>query len=132
MQQPQYSIWGHVQDCEEYLPGVFSVGTAGHGGIMVHKSVAGMLSEAAQKRGSKGHGYLQYEEDCDWAIPVYELPQTWKQAFRYSGLPEAQWGIRLRETLSLWNADYLLERGIEPYRAQYERWQERQKIFERR
>jgi len=132
MTQPRYSMWGAVQHCEEWLEGVFSVSTAGHGGVLVAAEAAKMLSEVARKRGVKMQGYLQYEEDCDWAIPVYELPQTWKQAFRYSGLPEAQWGIHLRETLSLWNADYLLERGIEPYQAQYERWQERQKIFERR
>ena len=131
MTQPKYSMWGVVQDCEEWLEGVFSVSTAGHGGVLVTPEVAKLLSEAARKRGAKMQGYLQYEEDCDWAIPVYELPQTWAKAFKWSGLPEIEWGKHLLETLSAWNADYLLERGVEPLEKQYAYWKENQKLFER-
>ena len=44
MTQPKYSMWGAVQHCEEWLEGVFSVSTAGHGGVLVTPEVAKLLS----------------------------------------------------------------------------------------
>ena len=34
---PPYSPWGKVQECETLCPGVYSVSTPGHGGIMVRR-----------------------------------------------------------------------------------------------
>jgi hypothetical protein len=71
---------------------------------MVSKSVAALMSEAAQKRGIKYGTYLCYEEDCDWAIPAYEL----RIRSEFITLSE------IIGCLSRWNADYLLEIGREP------------------
>ena len=37
---PSYSPWGNIQECETLCPGVYSVSTPGHGGIMVHRELA--------------------------------------------------------------------------------------------
>ena len=37
---PSYSPWGKVQECETLCPGVYSVSTPGHGGIMVRRELA--------------------------------------------------------------------------------------------
>jgi len=38
---PPYSPWGKVQECETLCPGVYSVSTPGHGGVMVRRGAAG-------------------------------------------------------------------------------------------
>ena len=37
---PPYSPWGKVQECETLCPGVYSVSTPGHGGVMVRRELA--------------------------------------------------------------------------------------------
>ena len=37
---PSYSPWGNIQECETLCPGVYSVSTPGHGGIMVRRELA--------------------------------------------------------------------------------------------
>ena len=72
--RPYSSMWGSVQSCSTLAPGVYSVSTASHGGILVHSSVAEkILSEKARKLGSLENGFYSYEEDCDAAIPLVEM-----------------------------------------------------------
>ena len=40
LKAPGYSPWGEVQTCETLCPGAYSVSTAGHGGVMVHRDLA--------------------------------------------------------------------------------------------
>ena len=42
--EPESSPWGKVQTCDTLCPGVFLVSTASHGGTMVAKEVAAVLS----------------------------------------------------------------------------------------
>ena len=71
---PQYSPWGEVQRQEKLCPGVFSVDTANHGGIMVHGSIAkAVLSPAARKHCFRDGGYYCFEEDCDAPVAIREL-----------------------------------------------------------
>lgn len=42
---PSYSPWGNIQECETLCPGVYSVSTPGHGGIMVRRELAERYSE---------------------------------------------------------------------------------------
>ena len=73
---PNTSIWGSVQHCNKLIPGVYSVSTAGHGGILVHKNVADLvLSYEALKSGDFENGYYHYEEDCLSSVPVLEMYQ---------------------------------------------------------
>ena len=71
---PEYSPWGEVQHQEELCSGVFSVSTASHGGIMVHRSVAkAVLSPAARKHCFRDGSYYCFEEDCDAPVAIREL-----------------------------------------------------------
>ena len=74
MSPPEYSPWGEVQLQEELCSGVFSVSTASHGGIMVHRSVAkAVLSPAARKHCFRDGSYYCFEEDCDAPVAIREL-----------------------------------------------------------
>jgi phage terminase small subunit len=71
------SPWGPVQHVytNPMLKGVRWVSTAGHGGMGVADGVARkLLSPAAYKLGDKWGGYVWYEEDVAYTIPVYEHP----------------------------------------------------------
>lgn len=123
------SPWGRIDHVVPYCRGVASVSTPSHGGIRVSKGFAEKhLSEAARKRGKVHGGYLYYEEDCDYAIPMLELPHLWEKAFGSSQNVEKM----LMSSLSVWNPEYLLERGIEPYEEEYNDWKARKEASERR
>lgn len=62
-QQPEQSPWGKVQTRDVLCPGVFLVSTASHGGTMVAKDMAAVLSPAAIKCGFRNSGFLCFEED---------------------------------------------------------------------
>ena len=67
--EPSDSPWGLVVRCDTLCPGVYSVSTAGHGGIMAQIDAARqLLSPEAQAVGFQAGGYLNFEEDCD--VPV--------------------------------------------------------------
>jgi len=72
-QSPQKSPWGEVQHCDPLCPGVFMVTTPGHGGILVSKEIAAVLSPAARKSGFQQGGYLCFEEDTQEHIVLREL-----------------------------------------------------------
>lgn len=68
------SPWGEIQISNELCPGVYSVSTAGHGGVMVKwEAATALLSRAARREGFRENGFLCYEEDCAAAIPLREL-----------------------------------------------------------
>ena len=68
--------WGPADYVKEILRGVRWVGTPGHGGLMISEGVARKnLSPLARSMGDKYGGYICYEEDVAWAIPVYEWPE---------------------------------------------------------
>jgi hypothetical protein len=70
---PKNSPWGEVDYCDALCPGVFLVSAASHGGAMVAKDMANVLSPAARKCGLRQNGFLCFEEDCDEAIVLREL-----------------------------------------------------------
>lgn len=72
--EPGDSPWGLVVHCDTLCPGVYSVSTAGHGGIMVHIDAARrLLSPEAQAIGFRAGDYLNFEEDCDAPVALREL-----------------------------------------------------------
>jgi hypothetical protein len=98
--------WG-VSDYEKkFERGLTWVGTPSHGGFLVGKAYARKhLTPAAVAEGQPFGQYLAYEEDCDAAIVLYELPQT-REGF--SDVTDAD----LVESLSRWHPKYLAARGI--------------------
>ena len=72
--KPSDSPWGLVVRCDTLCPGVYSVSTAGHGGIMVQTDAARrLLSPEAQAVGFQAGRYLNFEEDCDAPVVLREL-----------------------------------------------------------
>ena len=60
--EPSDSPWGLVVRCDTLCPGVYSVSTAGHGGIMAQIDAARqLLSPEAQAVGFQAGGYLNFE-----------------------------------------------------------------------
>lgn len=132
------SPWGKVQYSHPYAPGFRMVSTAGHGGLMLTLQFsADHLSQEAQKRGENWGGYLCYEEDCDYAIPLWELPEYWSSVFSHFEERGGEVAIRksLLKTLSRWHPDYLTALGVEPEAkayANYLEWEQDQEMRKRK
>lgn len=131
MSYPRMSPWDRVQDSELITDSIYWVSTAGHGGLMIEYKVAQeILTPQAILRGesfrSENRVWLCYEEDCQYAIVFYELDDILlRLAYRYvPHIPIANLRLKLLQTISAWNADYLIERGIEPDAVAYSRYKE--------
>lgn len=117
-----YSPWGEIQNSASIIRGVREVSAGGHGGIMVSKSFAEKnFTQNALKRSIKYDNYYCYEEDCDYAIAMFELKKYWKDIFKEKAAEEEK---SILETLSAWNADYLIELGVTPVEPQYSFYKE--------
>ena len=67
--------WGMSQQHVVIEPGLHDVSTASHGGFLVSKSWADKhLTNEAKEAGWEWGNYYAFEEDCDWAIVVFEHP----------------------------------------------------------
>jgi hypothetical protein len=136
-----HSPWGQIDSSKQITRGVRLVGTPGHGGIMVTRNFAAThLSSSAIARGEVYGNYVCYEEDCDYAIVEYELlrARLVTAADLYHGTPtgatksEAEILAQLAKSLSSWNADYLMEIGIQPVEPEYTHWRESKESDRRR
>jgi hypothetical protein len=123
---PKYSPWGQVDGHTRLCDGVYSCSTPEHGGIVVSQTVAGkLLSEPARALGDALGGFLWYEEDELWTVPMLEFPQAWPVKFGRrpaDELTEAAIRAELVKTLSRAVPDYLLARGITPDPVGYARY----------
>lgn len=101
-----FTPWGMAQNVERYARGLNQVSTASHGGFMVGKGFANKwMSTEAIAQGMKYGNYLCYEEDCQWAIVAYELPQFWSAMY-----PKTENSLilhHIRKSLEQWNPKYL-------------------------
>jgi hypothetical protein len=77
---PTDTPWGEPISASRLQNGVFMVSTSSHGGILVSRQLAHLLSASAQQVGSEyqpGHPaakeWLFFEEDCDARILIDEL-----------------------------------------------------------
>lgn len=106
--------WGLSQHKYSITEGVFEVDTAGHGGILVHVSVAkDLLSPEALALGWQWGEWYAYEEDCDWAIFAYEQPALYATARNQQGCtprtPE-ETKQNAREIILILYPDYLSQK----------------------
>lgn len=136
MSEPYHSMWGEVQWCSPIANGIYSVSTAGHGGLMIAANLAPhILSPEALQQGEFDGGYYCYEEDCAECIPLRELydkgiltqsnryfanyrtPSERAEAkdgyVRLSEATEeeratffAEWNKNIDDSLKRWNGDY--------------------------
>ena len=97
--------WGAAQHREKFDTGFNFYSTAGHGGICVSKKKAEtFLSDAARKVAIRyGNGHW-FEEDCNFAIPLYENTD-WLKLFNKN----------LRKPITVKD----LERMIQQYNEEY-------------
>ena len=103
--------WGKSDSKATLARGISFVTTPSHGGFMVSQTAAGKyFTPAAIKRGKAYGAYLAYEEYCDYAIVLLELPQALRLKWSIN-VPTRE---KLIQGLSHWHADYLVEVGIEP------------------
>ena len=123
------SPWGTIDNSTVYAPGFKSVGTPGHGGIMITQTFANAnLSEAARKRGERYGEYLCYEEDCKYAIPFLELLEQYGDKMYAHCNQDWDYGTQEKRraeliiTLSHYYPDYLLETGVTPEPEAYGRY----------
>lgn len=66
--RPTYSRWGQVDHAEELKPGIWSVSTPSHGGLIVSNERLDAMDRWMRETPYSGGG--QFEEDCDWCLPV--------------------------------------------------------------
>ncbi|MDF2879967.1 MAG: hypothetical protein K0R54_524 [Clostridiaceae bacterium] len=120
------SPWGIVQNSSQILRGVRNVSTAGHGGIMVSIPFANKhFSKEAIAEALVYGNYYCYEEDCGYAIPLYELKDKWNEIF---GDKADKHEKTLLKTLSSYFPNYLISKGITPLENEYSEYK---KIRER-
>lgn len=101
-----FTPWGNSDSEKYYERGLTWVGTPSHGGFLVGKAYAlKHLTAAAIAEGAPFGQYLAFEEDCDAAIILYELPAT-REGF--SNVTKED----LLLSLSRWHPEYLAVRGI--------------------
>lgn len=128
--------WGPAQSTARLAPSVVWVSTSSHGGLLIANDQAGrLLTPTARSKGARYRDQLAYEEDCLYAIAFYEHPEWCQELQRQDGkTPESVDAIRdaAWHTISAWDADYLLARGIAPEPARFARWQERREDQRRR
>lgn len=66
---PTYSPWGGVQHATEIGPGLWSVSTAGHGGMLLSPERNAVMPDYL--RADSGW----YEEDCEWSLVALVFPE---------------------------------------------------------
>jgi hypothetical protein len=80
---PRYSIWGPIQHCEEFAPGIWSICTATHGGLILSPARQSELEERLGFTPRLWNGAERsYEEDCDWLIVVLAFPELFNDQHR--------------------------------------------------
>ena len=130
--EPSMSPWDEVQQCETISEGIYSVSTAGHGGIMIAEELAPyVLSPEALSEGMREGGYYCYEEDALQCIPLRELydkgilndEHSYFKAYHvqseengripFSSATDeekkrfiAKWNKTINESLAEWNKEY--------------------------
>jgi hypothetical protein len=72
-----------------------------------------VLTPEACAAGTVWGGYLCYEEDCKINIVIYEKPELFAGLYRVSRTAESMKAAAWK-SLSMWEADYLIARGIAP------------------
>lgn len=70
MEAPKMSPWGKVQESKVYSDDAVRVHTPSHGGVLISPMMNEKIPEAFRIK----EGW--YEEDCDWAIPYYFIPEV--------------------------------------------------------
>jgi hypothetical protein len=97
---PARSPWGPIQTKSELAPGIWSVSTAGHGGIKLSRERNAAVPAYMRREGG------WYEEDCEWSIAAVVHPIGFTRKCPTEGNPDrTEWDIA-NETLRNWYPDH--------------------------
>ncbi len=111
---PGYSPWGEVLTCETLCPGAYSVSTAGHGGVMVHRDLADKVFRKEAKECGFAEGvYLCFEEDCDGPVALREL------------MDKKLYQAPVNQYFGPGEYEKIIDRSLQHYHPEY--WQAREK-----
>ena len=111
---PGYSPWGEIQHCETLCPGAYSVSTAGHGGVMVHRDLADKVFRKEAKEYCFAEGvYLCFEEDCDGSVALREL------------MDKKLYQAPVNQYFGPGEYEKVIDRSLQHYHPEY--WQAREK-----
>ena len=98
--------WGQAQEVYRIDKGVTWYSTPSHGGLGVARGVAKKyLSPQARDLAMKWGGTLWYEEDCDWAIPFYEVPK-WEDVMAKMGWAKKTSESYKHDLIEKYNPEY--------------------------
>lgn len=91
--------WGSAQYAEEVVPGIVSVGTAGHGGVKLSPERNAAIPAPLRNRSG------WYEEDCEVSIVGMYHPDAARSAGYYSPADQQRWAEDRRESVKDWFPD---------------------------
>lgn len=94
---PKSSPWGAIQDKRELAPGIWSVSTAGHGGIKLSRERNAAMPDYMRNEGG------WYEEDCEWAKAAVVHPIGFQRVIKIEGKPDRTEFDIAMETLRNWH-----------------------------
>ena len=128
---PTDSLWGEVQSYHRINKGIYEVSTAGHGGVMMPVQIGRyLLSQEARRIAEREHGYLYFEEDCNWSVAFRELldkgifenlEEYYKEMYSMGPKSFNTWLKDLDEitttSLKRWHNDYYVKRSEVIFRA---------------
>lgn len=92
-QAPKHSPWGRVQHATKIADGIYSVSTAGHGGIWLSRERAAIIPDYISAATFGGSGPTWFEEDSDWALTVLVFEKEW-QAYDAPAVEQAKASAR--------------------------------------
>lgn len=105
--------WGTSQDQYNLAPGLIWYNTPGHGGLYVSKALADKeLSANAREMAIKYKGAYWYEEDCQYAIPLYEKPE-WAKLLQQKAGGGERTKEELKQSIERWHPDYFQKQAAE-------------------
>ena len=116
LEAPAYSPWGNIQKCERLCPGVFSVSTPEHGGIMVSRELAEkVFRKEALDCGFTEGAYLCFEEDSDEPVALREL------------MDKGMYQAPVNERFAPGAYEALINDSLQTFHSEY--WQAREKAM---
>jgi hypothetical protein len=87
----KYSPWGYIQDVEKIADGIWSVSTAGHGGIKLDRKHNAAMPDYMRSPGG------WYEEDCQWALVALVFPAAFVAKMHKDGTSDYDHALQAAE-----------------------------------
>lgn len=83
--RPTHTYWGYADDATELAPGIWSVSTPSHGGIIISAQRHNAMPAHLRAIRTFADG-LNYEEDCDWSIVAMAFPEAFSERERTAAI----------------------------------------------